>query len=60
MEQSPPLELQKLFKMYETVIRPRMEIKYQKTGIQNIISDDSNSSKKDVRPSGNTTDANHK
>ena len=63
MEQTPPLEVQKLFKMYESIIRPRMEIKYKKTGIQmeeNIISDDNNSSKKDARSSGSSTDANHK
>lgn len=63
MEQTPPLELQKLFTMYETIIRPRFEEKYKNTGIQlgeNIISEDNNSSKKDARSSGSSTDVNHK
>jgi hypothetical protein len=49
--------------MYETIIRPRFEEKYKNTGIQlgeNIISEDNNSSKKDARSSGSSTDVNHK
>ena len=58
---SPSPELQKLFTLYETVLRPRME-KKKKLGIiqqENIISE-CNNSKEDVRSSGNTEIPNNK
>ena len=58
---SPSPELQKLFTMYETKIRPRIEEK-KKLGIiqqENIISEPINS-KEDVRSSGNTEIPNNK
>jgi Mg/Co/Ni transporter MgtE len=61
MDQPTP-QLQKLFSMYETIIRPRMEEKNKKLGIiqqENIISE-SNNSKEDVRSSGTTENVNNK
>jgi hypothetical protein len=58
---SPSPELQKLFTLYETVLRPRME-KKKKLGIiqqENIISE-SNNSKEDVRPCGTAEISNNK
>jgi hypothetical protein len=58
---SPPPELQKLFTLYETILRPRME-KKKKLGIiqqENIISE-CNNSKEDVRSSGTTENVNNK
>jgi hypothetical protein len=58
---SPSPELQKLFTLYETVLRPRME-KKKKLGIiqqENIISE-CNNSKEDVRSSGTAEIPNNK
>ena len=62
MEQTPSSELQKIFNIYATVIRPRIEDHHKKVGIkleENIISE-CNNSKEDGRPSGSPTISNHK
>jgi hypothetical protein len=61
MEQSPPQELQKLFTLYTSVIRPRIEETHKKKGInltENIISESINS--KDGGKDGSGTDVNNK
>ena len=61
MEQAPPPELIKLFTMYNTIIRPRVEEHHKKKGInltENIISEPINS--KDGRKNGSGTDVDNK
>lgn len=61
MDQPSPVLLN-LFKMGETVIRPKIEQKHKKLGInleENIISEPINS-KEDVRSSGNSEIPNNK
>jgi hypothetical protein len=60
MEQAPPAELQKLFTMYISTIRPRVEEHHKKKGFnlqENIISESINS--KDGQ-NGNGTNVNNK
>jgi hypothetical protein len=60
MEQVPSAELQKLFTLYTTVIRPKIEEKHKNLGInlqENIISESNNS--KDGQD-GNGKNANNK
>jgi hypothetical protein len=61
MEQTPPAQLQKLFTLYTTVIRPKMEDQHKKLGInlqENIISESINS--KDGRQNGSREISNNK
>jgi hypothetical protein len=60
MEQVPNVEVQKLFTMYTSIIRPKIEERHKKLGInlqENIISESNNS--KDGQD-GNGTIANNK